>query len=71
MSTSTAWVNGYSLIHQVRAAQGSQSDELRQLKAEPRRVTEERDVLKWPQRTLPCIDPVKIYPSVIYERKRF
>lgn len=31
----------------------SQSEELRRLKAELKRVREERDILKWPQRTLP------------------
>ena len=34
-----AWVKPYSLSPQVRAAQDSQSDELRRLKAELRRVT--------------------------------
>ena len=41
-----AWVKRYSVSPQVRAAQDSQSDELRRLKAELKRVTEERDVLK-------------------------
>jgi hypothetical protein len=36
----------YDQTPEVRAAQDSQSDELRRLKADLKRVTEERDILK-------------------------
>ena len=39
-------IKRYSKIPAVRAAQDSQLDELRRLKAELKRVTEERDILK-------------------------
>jgi len=41
-----AWIKRYIKTPEVRAAQDSLSDELRQLKAELKRVTEERDILK-------------------------
>ena len=41
-----AWIKQYSLPPEQRAAQGQQDDELRRLKAELKRVTEERDILK-------------------------
>lgn len=41
-----SWVKRYSVPAPVRAQQDSQSDEIRRLKAELRRVTEERDILK-------------------------
>ena len=41
-----AWINRYSKTPEVRAAQDSQLDEQRRLKAELKRVTEERDILK-------------------------
>jgi transposase len=41
-----AWVKQYSLPAEARQEQQSQSVELRRLKAELKRVTEERDILK-------------------------
>jgi transposase len=41
-----AWVKRYSIAPGQRLAQDVQSDELRRLKAELKRVTEERDILK-------------------------
>lgn len=41
-----AWMKRYSVAPELRASQDAQSDELRKLKAELRRVTEERDILK-------------------------
>jgi transposase len=41
-----AWVKRYSKAPAQREAQDVQSDELRRLKAELKRVTEERDILK-------------------------
>ena len=40
------WIKAYSVPAAERQAQGSQAEELRRLKAELRRVTEERDILK-------------------------
>ena len=40
------WIKRYSRSPEVRAVQDTQSDELRRLKAELKRVTEERDILK-------------------------
>ena len=40
------WIKRYTLPVGERQAQTSQSDELRRLKAELKRVTEERDILK-------------------------
>ena len=41
-----SWMKRYSAAPEQRAAQDAQSDELRKLKAELKRVTEERDILK-------------------------
>jgi transposase len=41
-----AWIKRYSVPAGQRAERDSQSDEIRRLKAELRRVTEERDILK-------------------------
>lgn len=41
-----AWIKRYGVPAQVRSAHESQTDEIRRLKAELRRVTEERDILK-------------------------
>ena len=40
------WIKAYSVPAAERQAQVSQAEELRRLKAELRRVTEERDILK-------------------------
>ena len=40
------WIKAYSAPAAERQAQMSQAEELRRLKAELRRVTEERDILK-------------------------
>ena len=40
------WIKRYSLPPEQRQAQLSQHDELRRLKSELKRVTEERDILK-------------------------
>lgn len=40
------WVKAYGERPEQRPAQASQAEELRRLKAELRRVTEERDILK-------------------------
>src|SRR5690606_818956 len=47
------WIKRYSVPAEQRAERDSQADEIRRLKAELRRVTEERDILKRPPRTLP------------------
>lgn len=41
-----AWLKQYSLPAETRQEQQSQSAEIRRLKAELKRVTEERDILK-------------------------
>lgn len=41
-----AWLKQYSLPAEARQEQQSQSAEIRRLKAELKRVTEERDILK-------------------------
>ena len=41
-----AWIKRYGVPPTQRAQQDSQSEEIRRLKAELRRVTEERDILK-------------------------
>ena len=41
-----AWIKRYSLSPQERQEQSGQQEEVRRLKAELRRVTEERDILK-------------------------
>lgn len=40
------WIKAHRMPAAQRQAQGSQADELRKLKAELKRVTEERDILK-------------------------
>jgi transposase len=40
------WIKAMQMPPGQRQAQGSQADELRRLKAELKRVTEERDILK-------------------------
>ena len=40
------WIKAYGMPAAERQAQASQAEELRRLKAELRRVTEERDILK-------------------------
>jgi len=40
------WIKAHRVPSVERQAQGSQADELRRLKAELKRVTEERDILK-------------------------
>lgn len=40
------WIKAHRVPSVERKAQGSQADELRRLKAELKRVTEERDILK-------------------------
>jgi len=47
-----------------RLGVSSQQAEIRRLKAEPRRVTDERDILKRPPRTLPsCQGKVHLHPG--------
>ena len=41
-----AWTEHYSLPEEERKAQDTQADEVRRLKAELKRVTEERDILR-------------------------
>jgi transposase len=41
-----AWTKRYGVPEVERKAQDAQSDEMRRLKAELKRVTEERDILK-------------------------
>ncbi len=41
-----AWVKRYSVPEEDRKAADAQSEEMRRLKAELKRVTEERDILK-------------------------
>ena len=41
-----AWLKQYSLPAETRVEQQSQATEIRRLKAEVKRVTEERDILK-------------------------
>src|SRR5690606_6295153 len=48
-----AWVKRYSKTDEQRAQEDNQQAELRRLRAELKRVTEERDILKRPPRTLP------------------
>ena len=40
------WIKAHRMLAAQRQAQGAQADELRKLKAELKRVTEERDILK-------------------------
>ncbi|SMP99274.1 Transposase and inactivated derivatives [Pseudomonas putida] len=48
-----AWVKRYSKPEKQRVQEDDQQAELRRLRAELKRVTEERDILKRPPRTLP------------------
>ncbi|KPB21447.1 Transposase family protein [Pseudomonas amygdali pv. sesami] len=48
-----AWIKRYSKPQVERQQDDDQHAELRRLRAELKRVTEERDILKRPQRTLP------------------
>ena len=48
-----AWLRQFGKTGVVQRAELDQSAEVRRLKAELRRVTEERDILKRPPRTLP------------------
>lgn len=48
-----AWLRKFGKPGVVQRAEVDQSAEVRRLKAELRRVTEERDILKRPPRTLP------------------
>lgn len=48
-----AWVKRYTKTQEQRVEEDDQSAEVRRLRAELKRVTEERDILKRPQRTLP------------------
>ena len=41
-----SWIKRYSVSPAQRVQQDSQADEIRRLKAELRRVSEERDILK-------------------------
>lgn len=47
------WIKLKSQPADVQQRQQAQTEEMRRLKAELKRVTEERDILKRPQRTLP------------------
>ena len=48
-----AWIKRYIKPHEERQQDDDQYAELRRLRVELKRVTEERDILKRPQRTLP------------------
>ncbi len=48
-----AWIKRYTKPQEQRVQEDDQSAELRRLRAELKRVTEERDILKRPPRTLP------------------
>ncbi len=47
------WIKRYSLPEANRIEQQGQTAEIQRLKMELKRITEERDILKRPQRTLP------------------
>ncbi len=51
-----AWLRKFGKPGVVQRAELDQSVEVRRLKAELRRVTEERDILKKPPRTLPRVE---------------
>jgi transposase len=56
-----SWIKRYSVPDEERVAADAQADEVRRLKAELKRVTDERDVLKRPPRTLPsCPGKVRL-----------
>lgn len=48
-----AWIKRYTKPQEQRVQEEDQNAELRRLRAELKRVTEERDILKRPPRTLP------------------
>lgn len=48
-----AWVKRYTKPQEQRVEEDDQSAEVRHLRTELKRVTEERDILKRPPRTLP------------------
>jgi len=48
-----AWIKRYSIPQEERQEDDDQHAELRRLRAELKRVTEEPDILKRPPRTLP------------------
>lgn len=59
-----AWIRRYSQPDVQQQHDSSQQAEIRRLKAEPRRVTDERDILKRPPRTLPsCQGKVHLHPG--------
>jgi len=54
----------YSFLETGDSERQGQAAEIRRLKAELKRVSEERDILKKPQRTLPrSHDKVRIHPG--------
>src|SRR5690554_5489516 len=53
------WVKRYGKSAQQREQDSTEAIELRRLRAEVKRLTEERDILKKPQRTLPR-SPAKV-----------
>jgi transposase len=58
------WMKKYSVSAPERQAAQGQEAEMRKLKAELKRVTEERDIPKRPPRTLPRRpDRARIYPG--------
>ena len=57
------WAKRYSAPPAERQKADDQQVEMKRLKAEPKRVTEERDILKRPPRTLPgCQGKVSLHP---------
>lgn len=59
-----AWVKRYSQPELQQQHDSNQQAEIRRLKAELRRVTDERDILKRPPRTLPsCQGKVRLHPG--------
>lgn len=59
-----AWIKRYSKPQEERQQDDDQHAELRRLRAELKRVTEERDILKRPPRTLPrSAAEVRLYPA--------
>ena len=59
-----AWIRRYSQPDAQQQHDSSQQAEIRRLKAELRRVTDERDILKRPPRTLPsCQGKVRLHPG--------
>ena len=58
------WIKEQQLPPGQHKEQLSQTEELRRLKAELKRVSEERDILKKPPRTLPSYPgKVRVYPA--------